>query len=241
MNKGFFSRVIMVILVALLGTLFLAPSIAFGADATDASEAMVNYDNTFVELERMGFKFTIYDVEEDGMDIMNEHDNIEKNELIIIFNTGKKYDIFCGENISEKFGEQVGWELSHVWMSRAEWKNDIISEHIGVIYDEISKFLISQNDVKNAQNVNPDKGFRGLVVNVCKWALDNPLSALVVVLAIIAVCMIGNQLCKLVRGLAELFKAVCGLVKGIMDILCKAFKKITQFIKWLLKRCSKKK
>ena len=241
MNKGFFSRVILVILVALLGTMFLAPSIAFGANATDVPEAVVNYDNTFAELERMGFKFTIYDVEEDGMDIMNEHDNIENNELIIIFNTGKKYDIFLGENISEKFGEPADWEFSHMWMSRTKWKNEIISEHIGVIYDEISKFLISQNDVKNAQNVNPDKGFRELVVNVCKWALDNPLSALVVVLAIIAVCMVGSQLCKLMSGLISVFKAMCSLVKTIIDIMRKFFKKIEQFIKWLCKRLSKKK
>lgn len=241
MNKGFFSRVILVILVALLGTMFLAPSIACGANATDAPEAMVNYDNTFAELERMGFKFTIYDVEEDGMDIMNEHDNIENNELIIIFNTGKKYDIYCGESISEKFGEHADWEFSHMWMSRTEWKNDIISEHIGVIYDEISKFLISHNDVTDTQNVKPDKGFRGLVVNVCKWALDNPLSALVVVLAIIAVCMVGSQLCKLMSGLVAVVKAMFSLVKGIMDIMSKAFKKLERFIKWLSKRLSKKK
>lgn len=239
MYKDFFSRVIMVIIVALLGTMFLAPSIAFGANATEVPEATVNYDETFAELERMGFKFTIYDVEEDGIDIMNEHDNIAENELIIIFNVGKNYDIFWGENINEKFTTPVKWEISHLWMERGEWKNKVISEHVSRIYDEISKALAAQNSAKN-QNVNSYNGFKGLVVSIYNWSLENPLNALIIVLAIIAMCLIWNQLCKLVKALWFALKALYNVVKAIFVLLVKIFKGIGKFARWVHKLFTKK-
>lgn len=134
-----YSRLIMVIIVALMGTLFLAHMTAFGMEVTELQETC--FEKLSV-LEELGVNVSIYDKEEltdEQIELIpNSNDEVDDMEISFVFFKGffggNKFDVFVGSNLNAKIFKKLDIASCD---SREDWKNSVIIAHSDAIIDDV--------------------------------------------------------------------------------------------------------
>ena len=244
MNKNFFSRVIMVIIVALLGIMFLAPSMAFCASAAEEQKAMVEYSRKIDVLNNLGCMITIYDAEISELSFkkfMKNHGKLDENEMIFCFKkVGRRgiweYEIRIGDGLKDEYATLIEYDQS-VFSSRDEWMMYIKNEHVDMIYTDV---LVAMQPEATTDWRDSFKEFKWTIAECMNnvWNLfksggkhvfaiinENP-----VILAIIVFVVLGVVLAMALKMLVGwmfkmIWKLICFVTKNILDGIVNIMKK----------------
>lgn len=208
MNK--YSRMFLVFIVALIGTMFLSQMTAFGMELTELKD---NYSVKLSVLEELGVKVSMYDKEElsdEELDLVpNKRSKIDDMEVVFVFNepwlvfNDYSYDVFTGSKLNVE-------SFKHLDVSkegtREEWKMNVVTTYCDAIVNDIMTDYTYVEEVVE-EPVKKESWFKRTVFTILGFLWDNWKICLIVAIVISTI----NQLLEVIEKVSKFFSRISAI------------------------------